>query len=1616
MTIPNDFQFKVGTGMITVLLFTTFCHAAEIWWDFKKSNKLKANLYKNIFEFQVDTKKHDKEITVEIGELRLFLPLKANEKPCFAEDQEDHACSKSIVTEYSYAKITRNVSILPEAGYNKDIRCEDAIISIMLYEKSLLMFWCDNEFFVFINLGRLNMTIKKHTEICFPKQDGKYRTTWTKTFLNEYLGQNQLKVLNLVFAESEIFNLEVITSSFPNRGDNGKLYNLQITLYLDKVLMLVFNIRKRYAGEEKHRINLSLNNITSNKQLDKFGDDNLRNCSERSQTIYKIRITNRIFSVSCSNDNKGSSSETLVNHTFNTTVNLTGHVVTSVASVYNQDDNPTLYYRLVRSDCSYAEADDPLPSDLNDLTLLSENQPVASSLQHETGRADAVVDGDTSGIFRPDEGRYCSQELRQIAGNYLEIHFLRTVKISYIILYQVSNIIKCDVYKYKLLNGSKILINDEIYGTISPEKALKSIIVFSVIAEGSIVKFEAGTQNSITLCEIQVWGQEQTSEQISIDPPGIYDKLIGESINQNFAIDFENYRYNSRSCVTVELFDDEGNHIESRECCDGDQAGYRGQLNITYNNRNCLHWTEKYSNISEMETEGIGNHNFCRNPSSQRRQRVWCFVDTSHWEYCAISSCNCKPNTEGNSNSKDGDGSEANVNDDCEQVDKDWSENKGDVGSKNSGDGSSGGGSCEDGNSGYGTSGNGSKGDDSKGDDSKGNDSKGDNGKRDESSKKDTCINDASSSSRPYSQYDKTITEWNLVYNVNVKELKRTLHYYLKVSNGDQNLNSEFSIHVSNITTDFKPVVFISDTNDSCVQQVKPTDINSTDILICPNNREIFTRKVIGSFCFFSKKCENDSRNYQSCGCNHVQMNEMEWETKICKPAFLEENSTISFMPISTNQLCDGIGHCHQHENETEADESCGNFFTNSDTNNEEDNSPNLYTCYDEHQISSDKKCNGEADCIFSFTYHTNGEKLYFYEDELNCAHEAWIKCNKLVHNHNYTIIVPPKYQCQGYSLCDNNQDGMSCSKEYEVRSCEKTLGKGTTITVTLYKNQICDDSYEYCNNWKIPMYNCREQWEKDVDKYTPLNCNVKGVSTNLTLRMECDQEYDCENGEDEDCIVIGQTCLLHTRHINVNDDGYLWKIYSQREGCVSSTKQKRINHSYYEIFNGIFGKPYYKNYTKCPGKNSTHVLLNQLCDGYNNCKQKPSERSEEEACNSEAGDKTLFLNKAYIRHMPACLPGIFHQGKCEKLEKAMGFITNPTLILETNQSYHCEATWGMIYSLLKCFNRCHDSSTTECPLKVLSTKCYDNQQYSMAVDPDDTKRVHYVYHDGMDYISMFQCEASDTCIPMDKFCDNHPDCDDMSDMNCDNYISCDDNSSKYHKRLKCDGVYHCMDKSDECNEVCSDSILKELWMKAATVVIGVSAIAINMVSLAMFLWSLNQSKSLSSVINDTLVALISLGDLIVGIYMLCLFIADATKTKYCAEKYKWLGSIDCNALGVMSTFGSNISLLSMTALSIFRIVSLKIMLVFSDKNKKTILLLIALVAIIVFWSLSMSLMPTFNYFEDYFVNGIYYENNPMFRSSTTRDHFFNALEFWNITSNERFAVEIMERLCRPYI
>jgi len=77
-------------------------------------------------------------------------------------------------------------------------------------------------------------------------------------------------------------------------------------------------------------------------------------------------------------------------------------------------------------------------------------------------------------------------------------------------------------------------------------------------------------------------------------------------------------------------------------------SGYRGGQNVTVSSRLCKNWkdtsyyTEKYFN------EGIGDHNYCRNPK-ENEDSVWCYKVTGGWDWCDVptcSGCNCQKVTD----------------------------------------------------------------------------------------------------------------------------------------------------------------------------------------------------------------------------------------------------------------------------------------------------------------------------------------------------------------------------------------------------------------------------------------------------------------------------------------------------------------------------------------------------------------------------------------------------------------------------------------------------------------------------------------------------------------------------------------------------------------------------------------------------------------------------------------------------------------------------------------------------------------------------------------------------------------------------------------------------------
>ena len=80
-----------------------------------------------------------------------------------------------------------------------------------------------------------------------------------------------------------------------------------------------------------------------------------------------------------------------------------------------------------------------------------------------------------------------------------------------------------------------------------------------------------------------------------------------------------------------------------------DGRDYRGTLDQTIDGITCQNWTSKYphrhnllaSGKLEDNPDGLGEHNYCRNPKQERKRRPWCFTTKQkiEWQYCDIVMC-----------------------------------------------------------------------------------------------------------------------------------------------------------------------------------------------------------------------------------------------------------------------------------------------------------------------------------------------------------------------------------------------------------------------------------------------------------------------------------------------------------------------------------------------------------------------------------------------------------------------------------------------------------------------------------------------------------------------------------------------------------------------------------------------------------------------------------------------------------------------------------------------------------------------------------------------------------------------------------------------------------------
>ena len=539
-------------------------------------------------------------------------------------------------------------------------------------------------------------------------------------------------------------------------------------------------------------------------------------------------------------------------------------------------------------------------------------------------------------------------------------------------------------------------------------------------------------------------------------------------------------------------------------------------------------------------------------------------------------------------------------------------------------------------------------------------------------------------------------------------------------------------------------------------------------------------------------------------------------------------------------------------------------------------------------------------------------------------------------------------------------------------------------------QEQLCDDTeynggFTYCDNWWFTWYNCTETT-------TQLSCLVNSYPTYITRTMECDGVKQCDDGSDEDCLVISDTCRVTQNRI---------KLENLTAVCETKLSTDLI---------------------RCPPNASSYFISDtEYCDGYVDCPF--SNGGEEAVCNAVLGDSVNHRVEPVIRSentlfMPRCTPGIAKVGDCEELSLEVEVGIKQTIFSETGKQYPCEYVGGEAYVLLNCLDKCQNK-TSACHINDLNS-CEPKGTVSevLALETDNkttSQHVVKIYLDkdsqNKSYVDRkFKCNNGE-CISSRYVCDYANDCGDNSDeVNCTNHFVCSNDNETLETiaiNKTCDGSLDCSNKNDECGEQCystkavSFRILEEPAYRVIALAIGLSAALVNILSLGLYFSKIMRHNSLSTFINDSFIALVALGDFAVGIYMTLIYIADYYyRNDYCNEKLHWLGSNSCSGLGILSTFGTQLSVLSMTGLSMFRIISLKTMMSFADFDKKNLIKFGIVVFIILISSAIGSVLPVLSATEDYFVNGLYYHGHPLFFDSTSKNTFYAALKFWYTESD----------------
>ena len=657
-------------------------------------------------------------------------------------------------------------------------------------------------------------------------------------------------------------------------------------------------------------------------------------------------------------------------------------------------------------------------------------------------------------------------------------------------------------------------------------------------------------------------------------------------------------------------------------------------------------------------------------------------------------------------------------------------------------------------------------------------------------------------------------------------------------------------------------------------------------------------------------------------------------------------------------------------------------------------------------EIHSSQICDGKCD-------------VRHCEDEGLCdGYNYGFHCHRIADG-KFKFVAPIEF-CNNKQFCKNGKDEENCTVT-GTKSCKHVM-TGEQVPVLNYTSCSKIDlgfygsvAFSYCEISDIALYqtNCSDPSRVGV------TCKIHGYETTVSKALICEYENVdvCDDRIEEECLKT-KSCKIHKHQMCDGKNDCSDEADETDVSCLTTTEatcKRRVgnktelniplhwlNDGVKDCEDGIdetsdwptcgVGKLLRfvsseevkcSNVFICKTGDPGYEELENLCDGLERC------GNENGVCSVSNRPESLAIsvpttNRGLTKSLKYCLQGL---GNIEELVNAVCitkqflfpdeniFGASKTSVILPNKTQVCDFMFGEQYLYTSCTGFCTNSS---CPLKT-------KPRYEVCPSQVPNRIGTIVNNEYLIFVTKsygnvftnryFVCDDKKKCIDYSKVCDLINDCDDGSDEDmCTNHFICNSSTKFIPKTKKCDGHIDCFDFSDECNEQCSKEILKGYLLKAVSWLIGLLAVLANLTIIVKCLMTLNRCKTLPALMNRLLILVIALGDFSIGCYLVIIASFDTVvfKTSYCHRQFVWITGFECSIIGVISTIGSQISLFSMTCLSIVRMHGIwNSMKIPGEITRIKLLKAVSVILILIFSSAAIAVIPLMASFEDYFVNGV---------------------------------------------